>query len=95
MSFNQADYERGDKAVQFALRFLQWGTATAVAFSCSSFIMGVVMFLVTALFMYIISVAIDMLLMIKGVDKVESLGRFMGSTTARFQNLFTKETVNV
>ncbi len=90
-TFNQADYELGDKVVRYALRLLQWGTALAVAFSCSSFIMGVIMFIITALFMALISIVIDMLLMIKGATHVETLGRFVGSTTGRVSAMFTRK----
>jgi hypothetical protein len=90
-TFNQADYERGDKVVQYALRLLQWGTGIAVAWGCSSFLMGVIMFLVTMLFMALISAVIDMLLMAKGVGQVEALGRFVGSTTGRVSAMFTRK----
>ena len=90
-TFNQADYEMGDRVVTYALRLFTWGTALAVAFSCSSFILGLIMFIITALLCALISMVIDMLLMLKGVDHVESLGRFVGQTTVRIQTMFHRE----
>ncbi len=90
-TFNQADYERGDKVVTYALRFFQWGTALAVAFSCSTFVMGLIMFIITALFCWLLSCVVDGLLMLKGVSRVEALGRFVGGTTGRVSNMFARK----
>ena len=90
-TFNQEDYERGDKIVTYALRVFTWGTALAVAFSCSSFIIGLIMAIITAIFCWLIGIVIDMLLMAKGVDKVESLGRFVGQTTGRVSAMFARK----
>jgi hypothetical protein len=91
-SFNQQDLETGHKVIGYALKLLAWGTALAVAWACSSFIMGVIMFIITSLIMLLLTAVVHIGIMFKvEPTTVASLGRTVGGLTGRVSSLFTRK----
>lgn len=82
----------GHKVIKYALRLLAWGAALSVAFSCSSVILGIIMFIIMSLFMALLSIAAHIFIMFKvEADSIESVGRVLNNTTARVTGLFTRK----
>ena len=80
----------GHKVVSYAIKLLAWGAALSVAFSCSSVIMGIIMFFVMSFFMALLSIAAQVYLAFKG-EAVASIGSVVNNTTARVSSLFTRK----
>ena len=86
------DTARGYKVIHRAIDLLGFGIAMSVAWSCSSIIVGIVMFVITALVMALLAYAAKLMVLFN-VDsaRIETVGRTAGTVQARFTNVFTRK----
>lgn len=83
------DLVMGHKVIGYALKLFAWGTALAVAWSCSTLLMGIIMFIIVGILMAIIMELIHLVIMFKvPAAPIETVGRTVG----RFARVFTRKT---
>lgn len=89
-SFNAADAERGYTIVYRAIDLLAFGVTVAAAWSCSSLVLGTIMFLVVGLVMAMLAYAAKLMTMLR-VDptKVETVGRVLNP--GRITSFFSRK----
>ena len=86
------DFITGNKVISYALNTLAWGVTCAVAWSCSTVLMGISMFIITAIVMSLLMALLNIVLLFKlPTTTVEGLGRTVGGATARVTSLFTRK----
>jgi hypothetical protein len=86
------DLALGHRVINYALKLLAWGTAAAVAWSCSTLLMGIVMFIIVSIVMLLLTTIIHLAIMFKvPTTTVEGLGRTVGGFAGRMSNLFTRK----
>ena len=91
-SVNAESFALGSKLIGYALQALTWGIAAAIAWSCSTLVMGIVMFIITALFMSLLTAVLHVVLLFKlPSTTVEGLGSTVGSAAARVRGLFDRK----
>lgn len=89
---NQAHLDLGHKVIGYALNTLAWGVTLAAAWSCSSIMLGIIMFIVMAIIMMLLSTLAHVYLAFKlPTTTVEGIGAFVGGTAARVTSLFTRK----
>lgn len=82
----------GYKVIDYALKLLAWGTVVAVTWSCSTLLMGIIMFIVVGIIMSLLQALLGMLIMFKvPTTSVETLGRTVGGVTGRVSSLFARK----
>lgn len=92
-SFTQADLALGNTIIGYAFDALAVGVTLAITWSCSSIVMGVIMFIITALVMALLCTLASTYVMFKLPDAtVAGIGGFVGGTAARITGLFTRKT---
>lgn len=78
----------GAKVIGYALNCLQWFTVVAITWSCSTLLMGIVVFIAMAMFMALVRFALSLLLAFKlDISVLETVG----SATARVASVFTRK----
>lgn len=89
---DQADLAYGSKCITWAFNALAWGVTLAVTWSCSSILMGIIMFLITSVVMGILAGLINVVVQCKlDSTTVESIGRNVGGAAARITSLFSRK----
>ena len=89
---NHDDLAFGRKIVGYALDCLAWGVALATAWSCSTILMGIIMFIIMSIVMYFLASLVSLAIFFKvPATSVESLGRNVGGAAARVSSLFTRK----
>lgn len=85
------DLELGNSVISYAIATLQWGVACTAAWSCSTLIMGIVMFIIMSIVMYLLSYAMQLICLLKvSNDTRESIGNRLNGVQARITSLFTR-----
>lgn len=91
-SVNAEDFALGSKLISYAMRALTWGIAAAIAWSCSTLVMGIVMFIITALFMSLLTALLHVVLLFKlPTTSIEGIGAFAGRAASRATSLFSRK----
>ena len=91
-SFMSEDFALGSKVLGHALQALGTGVAIAIAWSCSSAVMGVAVFIGMFCLMSILMALLHMVLLFKlPTASITSLGSVVGRTSARVSGLFTRK----
>lgn len=86
-----ADYAAGAKVITYAFNLMVWGTALATAWACSTFLMGLIMFIITAIVMSILRYVLGLVVFFKvDASSIENLGRTATSVTTRVTSTFTR-----
>lgn len=86
------DFALGNKTISYALSFLAWGTAVAIAWSCSTLLMGIIMFIVMSLVLGLLSTLAHIVLVMKmPAASIEGIGRTVGGAAARITSLFSRK----
>ena len=90
--FDADNFMLGTKVITYALQALGAGLALAIAWSCSTLVMGIVMFIIMSLVMMLLMAIAQGVLMFKlGCENVESLGATVGGAAARVTGMFTRK----
>ena len=91
-SVNCDDLATGHKVISWALRLIGWGLTIAVTWSCSSFMLGLLVFICMSLLVSILGVIAHMALAYYLSDEtVAGLGRTVGGTAARVTGIFSRK----
>ena len=86
------DLAYGSKVITYALNLLAWGTVIAITWSCSSILMGIIMFIVSSIVMGLLCGVLNIALHIKlDASTIESLGRNTAAVTSRVSGLFSRK----
>ena len=89
---NAEDLAYGSKVITYALNLLAWGVTIAVTWSCSTILMGIVMFIISSIVMGLLCGVLNIFLHLKlDASTIESLGRNTASVTSRVSNLFSRK----
>ena len=89
---NPTDLAYGSKVITYALNVLAWGVTIAVTWSCSTILMGIVMFIISSIVMGLLCGVLNIALHIKlDSSTIESLGRNTAAVTSRVTNLFSRK----
>jgi len=90
------DVATGYTVIGYAIDALAAGITLAIAWSCSSVLMGLIMFIVMGLVMYLLSYAAFMLATLKlSTATVGSIGHSVGGLSARITGLFNRKATPV
>ena len=88
---NNPSLDLGRKVIGYAINLLAWGTALAVAWSCSTLMLGIIMFIVMSLLMGLLAAVLHIFIALRVPDtSIEAIGAFVGNTSARVTGLFKR-----
>lgn len=91
-SINSSDYALGAKVIDYAVNTLAWGVACAAAWSCSTLLMGIIIFIVMAIVMALLANLLSWLIAFKvPATTIEGLGRTVGGGINRVTDLFNRK----
>ena len=86
------DLALGNKVIGYALNILAWGTACAVAWSCSTLLMGIVMFIIMSIVMALLCGVLQIFIFLKvDASTIASIGSTLNGVSARVTGLFTRK----
>ena len=83
------DFVLGSRVIGYALRALSFGISLAIAWSCSTLMLGIIMFIIMSIVMYLLSMALHVVLLFK--LPTESIGHTVGGAAARVRGLFDRK----
>lgn len=90
--YSTADLTLGATIIGYAFDALAVGVTLAVTWSCSTLVMGTIMFIATGLLMALLCAVAQMYLMFKlPATSIAGLGNFVGGTAARVTGLFSRK----
>lgn len=86
------DFALGNKVIAYALSALAWGITVAITWSCSSLLMGIIMFIISSLVFGLLAGVLHIFVIMKmDASTIEGIGRNVGGAAARVTNLFTRK----
>ena len=86
------DFALGNKVIAYALSALAWGITVAITWSCSSLLMGIIMFIISSLVFGLLAGVLHIFIIMKmDSTTIEGIGRNVGGAAARVTNLFTRK----
>lgn len=87
---NAEDYDMGNKVVSVCIGFAGTLISLALAYACSSAILAVVVFLISAVVLYLLSILAGLYIGIAHGAKVEAIGRVTNNAVSRVKGLFRR-----
>lgn len=86
------DFNLGNKVIAYALSALAWGITVAITWSCSSLLMGIIMFIICSLVFGLLAGVLHIFVIMKmDSTTIEAVGRNVGGAAARVTNLFARK----
>ena len=90
--FSMNDFELGSNVISYTLHTLGVGIAIAIAWSCSTLLMGLVMAIVMGIVMALLMELVHLVLLMKlPAATTCSIGHAVGGAAARITGLFSRK----
>lgn len=90
-SFNQDDFNLGAKVIGYATQAFAFGISLAIAWSCSSVMFGILMFIVMSLLLGLLAGLLNLVILFKMPStSIASVGHTVGGAAAKVTGWFSR-----